>query len=612
MKHVFILLLALTMCLSLAACDNTVTAEPSGKEPADTAPQIVNDVYRQLVEYAQNGQYADAWRLVMQNPELKEYEDGNEYFEYCRGMRAFETGAMGTAYEILSTVPHILDASKVLFVIEERIHPLNGHYVSDNGKGSYLHLVIKDGKIASGLVGYYDDDQTFSYTEEDFQEELVVSKYTNGTEFIGMGRYYSNVSSEITVEYVISLFDDTDDIMVLKYEGYDYNTFNGMYEKVKEEAPEQNPGGEPPVVEPPIIEPDEPATEEPETECAHDWQLSDCESPLTCSKCGESGEVPGHTWTEATCGVPKTCGACGETEGEPTGDHTVNMNNGFCNECGQYAYDVTFIANEILSSYNGSDSYCVAIKWACYVESPEKCNCLYCSFDETSELGEAFFSLVFCVETFYKGEYDTYVGIVTIHKCYDPDNDKYYNIWYDPTTNSVVTEKDENGNISHIKVEYLGIDADLDELQMVDLSCENGHTMSENSEIWPSVCIICGKKETSEDYIYLAQTVFRSVQREYSNATPNFAFVSLYKDTNGDVCVAIHLNYKIISDYEQEVLYNLTQGKTIKNPTKYYKNLANNSYGATKIRYMELQNDFLEALIADSAVILLKDQIDPS
>ncbi len=49
----------------------------------------------------------------------------------------------------------------------------------------------------------------------------------------------------------------------------------------------------------------------------HTWLDATCESPRTCSECGETeGEALGHTWLDATCAAPKTCSVCGATQGE--------------------------------------------------------------------------------------------------------------------------------------------------------------------------------------------------------------------------------------------------------------------------------------------------------
>ena len=54
----------------------------------------------------------------------------------------------------------------------------------------------------------------------------------------------------------------------------------------------------------------------------HTWVEADCDTPKTCSVCGETeGEALGHTWVDADCETPKTCSVCGETEGEALG-HT--------------------------------------------------------------------------------------------------------------------------------------------------------------------------------------------------------------------------------------------------------------------------------------------------
>ena len=41
----------------------------------------------------------------------------------------------------------------------------------------------------------------------------------------------------------------------------------------------------------------------------------------------------GHSWLDATCTAPKTCSKCGATEGEPTGLHIDENNNGRCDTC---------------------------------------------------------------------------------------------------------------------------------------------------------------------------------------------------------------------------------------------------------------------------------------
>lgn len=56
--------------------------------------------------------------------------------------------------------------------------------------------------------------------------------------------------------------------------------------------------------------------------CEHVWEDADCDTPKTCSECGETEGAPlGHSWLVATCTAPKTCEVCAATEGEPL-DHS--------------------------------------------------------------------------------------------------------------------------------------------------------------------------------------------------------------------------------------------------------------------------------------------------
>ncbi len=52
--------------------------------------------------------------------------------------------------------------------------------------------------------------------------------------------------------------------------------------------------------------------------CDHAWTDANCETPKTCSECGETeGEALGHKWLDATTEAPQTCETCGLTEGTP-------------------------------------------------------------------------------------------------------------------------------------------------------------------------------------------------------------------------------------------------------------------------------------------------------
>lgn len=54
--------------------------------------------------------------------------------------------------------------------------------------------------------------------------------------------------------------------------------------------------------------------------CDHQWQDATCETPVTCTLCGETaGSIAGHIWEDPDCTTAKTCIICGVTAGEPNG-----------------------------------------------------------------------------------------------------------------------------------------------------------------------------------------------------------------------------------------------------------------------------------------------------
>lgn len=100
------------------------------------------------------------------------------------------------------------------------------------------------------------------------------------------------------------------------------------------------------------------------------------------------------------------------------------------------------------------------------------------------------------------------------------------------------------------------------------------------------------------DYASYARRTFARVKASYSNATPNFARYQVYTNADGDRCVLVVVSYTIISNYTQTDLYNLDTGAVITNPTSYYQQLANRSYGANKIYYMDLYGEVLQQYMA--------------
>ena len=231
MKKLFFVFLALVICASTCSCAFLFAGESVVSEkPAEPTAE---DWYNQLVEYAAAGQYLEGWRIGQLQKEVLEVADAKDYIAYCDAMRAYDAGAIGVAYRDLQKVSNILDAKTVIEQLEAVLSNLNGYYVEDNGMGSFLHLVISDGFVATKVIGYSEEEQVFNYTDEDFYSSIIRSKYDNGTEYLAIGRYTS-LGAKITVDYVITTFDDTDDIMLVAFEGNQYNTFNGVYEKTDE------------------------------------------------------------------------------------------------------------------------------------------------------------------------------------------------------------------------------------------------------------------------------------------------------------------------------------------------------------------------------------------
>ena len=46
--------------------------------------------------------------------------------------------------------------------------------------------------------------------------------------------------------------------------------------------------------------------------CEHQWQPATCDTPRTCSLCGETqGKVRAHDWGSTACDDPRPCTVCG-------------------------------------------------------------------------------------------------------------------------------------------------------------------------------------------------------------------------------------------------------------------------------------------------------------
>ncbi len=190
------------------------------------------DLYQQLVTHTENGEYLEGWRVFEWNhTELAEYKDAEKYKIYCDAMRAYEAGAITEAYNNFMYTD-ILKSEEYLQSIENKIFPLNGVYKSDNGQGAYLHIAIEDGKVATGLISYFDENQEFVYEDKDLIYQIVEQEYSDGEKYLAIG-YYSSIGAEVDVDYAIETFDDSSEILVIAFEENEFKTFNGLYEKIK-------------------------------------------------------------------------------------------------------------------------------------------------------------------------------------------------------------------------------------------------------------------------------------------------------------------------------------------------------------------------------------------
>jgi hypothetical protein len=186
--------------------------------------------YEQMIACAREGDYQQAHDIGVNYPEVKEMEDGEDYLTYCDAMMAYKNGGLGNAYEMLLTVPHIEEASAYIEKLDKEIGKLDGVYKADNGVGSYLYLVIEQGKVLTEVVSYADDEPFFQYDFSDSHYSyIVLDHYSNGGEYYAIGRY-ADYKKAVTVDYVMNIFED--EIMLIVPEGAEFNTFNGLYKKI--------------------------------------------------------------------------------------------------------------------------------------------------------------------------------------------------------------------------------------------------------------------------------------------------------------------------------------------------------------------------------------------
>ena len=108
-------------------------------------------------------------------------------------------------------------------------------------------------------------------------------------------------------------------------------------------------------------------------------------------------------------------------------------------------------------------------------------------------------------------------------------------------------------------------------------------------------------------YDHMAISSFRNIKSQYPSATPEYAYIKVFKNLNGELCVLIDLRYRIITTFSQLTLHNLTTNTYTNDPVDYYNNLANRAYGASKLQYMKLANEInaqhIEMLRAMSSIL---------
>ena len=148
-------------------------------------------------------------------------------------MRAYDAGGIGFAYERLLTVPEVLDAQSHITNLANELSSLNGVYIEDNGVGAYLYLVIEDGKVFTDVVPYAEYTDAYSYDlSQELCDGIVKGQYDTGEGYYAIGRYRT-LGAEVTAKYIMNIFENGNEIMILAPEGAEFTTFNGLYERIQ-------------------------------------------------------------------------------------------------------------------------------------------------------------------------------------------------------------------------------------------------------------------------------------------------------------------------------------------------------------------------------------------
>lgn len=192
-----------------------------------TTAELKNEeYYNNVLMLIDEEKYDDAYDIC--DDGFEDYRDIETIKTYCSAMIAYNKGGIGHAYKELLNISDFDLAKKEIKTIEnEASQFLNGHYKYYNNQGSYLHIVFDKGDIYTGLVGYFDANQTYDYSD-DHPSQLVKSTFTTGEVFYAIGYYYENLSLDI--DY--TLMPTEDSLVVVRHESNKFSIFNGVYKKI--------------------------------------------------------------------------------------------------------------------------------------------------------------------------------------------------------------------------------------------------------------------------------------------------------------------------------------------------------------------------------------------
>ena len=94
--------------------------------------------------------------------------------------------------------------------------------------------------------------------------------------------------------------------------------------------------------------------------------------------------------------------------------------------------------------------------------------------------------------------------------------------------------------------------------------------------------------QASTQYSDMARRGFSKIKHEYPGADVLCAYAQPFTNADKHKCVLVVVGYTIIKAYSDDILFDLTDGNVIRNPSQYYDKRADRAYG--KDRKRELEN----------------------